>query len=214
MSMAPLLPLPLVERRVTRAGDVIHAQGDSFRGLSVICGGTFKSTRTFESGQQQVVGFHLAGDALGLDAVAGDRHEVTVTALEHGQFFVLGKSAMRNAMACDAALHRQVNRLMSYELVRAQRRMLLLGSSTAGERLAAMLLDWSARLHERGFSAHEFILRMTRAEIGSYLGLKFETVSRVLTHFQQDGSLQVDSRRIRFADRAGFARRFEALLQA
>lgn len=103
-------------------------------------------------------------------------------------------------------------RLMSHEIVREHAQMLLLGSTTAEERVAAFLLSMSRRMKERGWSASEFHLRMSRAEIGSYLGLKLETVSRTFSAFSQQGLVEVNKRHIRIRDREALARVFDPAL--
>ena len=97
-------------------------------------------------------------------------------------------------------LQRVFHKIMSREIVRDHGVMLLLGSMRAEERVAAFLLNLTQRLHVRGFSRSELVLRMTREEIGSYLGLKLETVSRTFSMLQDDGVLEVKQRQIRIVD--------------
>src|SRR5205085_9452834 len=106
-----------------------------------------------------------------------------------------------------------VGRLMSGEIVREHSLMVLLGSMNAEERLAAFLLTVSQRMKARGYSATEFHLRMTRAEIGSYLGMKLETVSRTFSAFQQQGLLEVDKKHVRIVDLAGLQQAFDLRVQ-
>jgi CRP/FNR family transcriptional regulator len=112
-----------------------------------------------------------------------------------------------------AALQKAVTRLMSREIVREQSLLMLLGSMNAEERVAAFLLNMSQRMKARGYSPHEFHLRMSRAEIGSYLGMKLETVSRTLSAFQRQGLLEVDKRHVRITDSDTLERAFGSRFQ-
>jgi CRP/FNR family transcriptional regulator len=119
-------------------------------------------------GHSQVVGFPRAGDVVGTDALAVERHPFNVVALEDSEVCVLPYARLRAATLRSAAVQRQLHRLMSREIVRAQRLALLLGSMRAESRVAAFLLDVSKRFAARGYSPARFHLRMTREDIGSY----------------------------------------------
>ena len=203
-----------LSRHKVNAGDVLYAQGDTFAHVYALRSGTFKSTVTLPDGRDQICGFHMAGEVIALDGVASDTHATTTTALEDTQVSAIAYAPLVALLTQDAALQRRVSRLMSLEIVRGHRLMMLLGVSSAQERLAAFLLDMSQRFGAHGFSPHEFNLRMSRADIGSYLGLTLETVSRTFSWFQQQGWLQVDKRRICIVDLASFSDRYKAMLQA
>ena len=205
-------PMVFARRRLV-TGDVLFNEGDSFHSIYAVRSGSLKSTVMLPDGREQVGGFLLAGDLLALDAIASTRHACTVTAIEDTQVCAIGYSSLSGAMQSHATLQRSFSRQLSLEMVRANRLLLVLGRMNAQERLATFLLDLSSRFRDRGQSAREFNLRMTRAEIGSYLGLTLETVSRTLSMFQQQGLLAVEHRRIRFVDLENFALRFEAVLQ-
>jgi len=200
-------------RRKVSAGEALFAQGDAFHYLYTVRSGTFKSSAARADGRDQICGFPMVGDVIALDGLAAGVHATTSVALEDTHVCAISFATLETAMARDAALQRRISRLLSQEIVRGHRLMMLLGISNAHERLAAFLLDMSQRFASHGYSPQEFILRMTRAEIGSFLGLSIETVSRTLSDFQQRGSVIVDHRRVRIPDLAAFSGRYEALLQ-
>jgi CRP/FNR family transcriptional regulator len=139
----------------------------------------------------------MAGELLGLDGISTDRHTCDAVALEDSQVCVIPYDQLEDLSREFTDLQHQFHKIMSREIVRDHGVMLLLGSMRAEERLAAFLLNLTQRLQARGFSASELVLRMTREEIGSYLGLKLETVSRTFSKFQDDGILEVKQRQIR-----------------
>jgi CRP/FNR family transcriptional regulator len=197
-------------RRKIAAGQTLYRAGDPFHFIYAVRGGTFKSSLTLADGREQVSGFHMAGDLMGLDGVANGRHASMAMALEDTEICSIPYARLNEPVAGAANLQLVVTRLMSREIVREHSLMMLLGSMNAEERLAAFLLNLSQRLKARGYSANEFHLRMSRAEIGSYLGMKLETVSRTFSAFQKQRLLQVDKRHIRITDLAGLGRAFEA----
>jgi len=120
--------------------------------------------------------------------------------LEDTEVCALPFEQIENLSRRDGRVQRNIHRLLSREITRERNVMMLLGTMRAEQRLAAFLLDLSERYHERGYSSHEFVLRMTREEIGSYLGLKLETVSRLFSRFQREGLLQVQGRIVKLLD--------------
>jgi CRP/FNR family transcriptional regulator len=200
-------------RRRLAIGEVLFNQGDAFHAVYAVRSGSLKSTVAMPAGRSQVSGFLFAGDVMALDAMASAQHASTVTAIEDTQVCAVSYPELLGAMKGHLLLQRGFSRQLSLEMVRASRLLLVLGRMSAQERLATFLLDLSCRFRDRGHSAREFNLRMTRAEIGSYLGLTLETVSRTLSVFQQQGLLAVEHKHIRFLDLESFARRFEAVLQ-
>jgi CRP/FNR family transcriptional regulator, anaerobic regulatory protein len=189
-------------RKVPRGGTLFQA-GDRFESLYAVWTGFFKTAVSSKDGRGQVTGFQLGGELLGLDGIGTRRHEVDAVALEDSQVCVIPFEALETLSLEVASLQHQLNRIMSREIVRNQGVMLLLGSMYAEERLAAFLLNLTHRLQARGFSASAVLLRMTREEIGSFLGLTLETVSRTFSKFQADGLLFVRNRQIRITDPVG-----------
>ena len=200
-------------RRKIKAGQTLYRQGDGFHYIYAVRSGTFKSSLMLPDGREQVTGFHMAGELMGLDGLAQGEHASSATAMEDAEICSIPYAQLAELSTDSTNLQMVVSRLMSREIVREHNLMVLLGSMNAEERLAAFLLNISQRMKARGYSQHEFHLRMTRAEIGSYLGMKLETVSRTFSAFQQQGLLEVDKRHIRILDLAGLTRAFEMRVQ-
>ena len=160
----------------------------------------FKTCVSSEDGRDQVTGFQMAGELLGLDGIGTDRHTCDAVALEDSVVCVIPYHELEHVSQEVQDLQRVFHKIMSREIVRDHGVMLLLGSMRAEERLAAFLMNLTQRLHIRGYSQTALILRMTREEIGSYLGLKLETVSRTFSKFQDEGILEVKQRDIRILD--------------
>ena len=193
-------------RRRIKAGETLYAQGDPFYFVYAVRRGTLKSSLTLADGREQVSGFHLAGEQLGLDGVALSKHGTTAVALEDTEVCAIPYAHLANVIMAGSTTEHLISRLMSREIVREHSLMMLLGSMNAEERLATFLLNLAGRLKARGYSASEFHLRMTRAEIGSHLGLKLETISRTFSAFQKQGLLEVDKRHVRIVDIEGLNR--------
>ncbi|GAP33706.1 fumarate/nitrate reduction transcriptional regulator Fnr [Piscinibacter sakaiensis] len=193
----------VARRRSVPRGEALFRNGDPFESLFAVRTGFFKTSVSSEDGRDQVTGFQMAGELLGLDGISHDRHACDAIALEDSQVCVIPFEDLEHLSQQFRELQHQFHKIMSREIVRDQGVMLLLGSMRAEERLAAFLLNLTQRLHARGFSASALVLRMTREEIGSYLGLKLETVSRTFSKFQDDGLLEVKQRQIRVLDEAG-----------
>lgn len=198
-------------RQKVPAGQDLYRRGDRFQYLYAVRAGALKSTMAPHQGRDQICGFHLPGEVFALDGVASGTHATTTTALEDTQVCAVAYGPLIDTIASDAVLEGRLSRLMSSEISRGHRQMLLLGTLNAHERLAAFLLDQSQRCSAQGHSARDFNLRMTRADIGSFLGLTLETVCRTFSSFQAQGLLQVDQRRIRITDLQAFARRYQTL---
>ncbi|WP_372828445.1 helix-turn-helix domain-containing protein [Polaromonas sp.] len=195
-------------RRKVAAGQTLYREGERFQSIYAVRSGTFKSGLTLADGREQVSGFYMAGELLGLDGVAHGAHASSTTAIEDAEVCSIPYSRFTEMAAANSGMQHVVSRLMSREIVREHSLMVLLGSMNAEERLAAFLLNLSQRLKARGYSSTEFHLRMTRAEIGSYLGMTLETVSRTFSAFQQQRLLEVDKRHIRIIDLDGLNRSF------
>ncbi len=187
-------------RRSLARGDALFRSGSPFTALYAVRTGFFKTNVTSEDGRDQVTGFQMAGELLGLDGIGTERHTCDAIALEDSQVCVIPFNLLEDLSRELSDLQRHFHKIMSREIVRDHGVMLLLGSMRAEERLAAFLLNLTQRLRKRGFSASSLVLRMTREEIGSYLGLKLETVSRAFSKFQEDGLLEVKQRQIRVLD--------------
>ncbi len=187
-------------RRKIKRGAALFSSGDKFSALYAIRTGFFKTCLATEDGRDQVTGFRMAGEIMGLDGIVGERHTCDAIALEDAEVCVMPYDRIEELSRQVPALQSHVHKIMSREIVREHGVMLLLGSMRAEERLAAFLLNLVQRLHARGFSQSELVLRMTREEIGSYLGLKLETVSRTFSKFAEDGIVEVKQRHVRILD--------------
>ena len=187
-------------RRKIKRGDTLFRNGDKFASLFAIRTGFFKTCIASEDGRDQVTGFQMAGEIIGLDGIVHDHHTCDAVALEDAEVCVMPFDKIEQVSREVISLQRHVHKIMSREIVRENGVMLLLGSMRAEERLAAFLLNLVQRLHARGFSQSELVLRMTREEIGSYLGLKLETVSRTFSKFVEDGIVEVKQRHVRIID--------------
>ncbi|MFN3415665.1 MAG: fumarate/nitrate reduction transcriptional regulator Fnr [Caldimonas sp.] len=196
----------VASRRSVKRGEALFHAGDPFQSLYAVRTGFFKTRVSSEDGRDQVTGFQMAGELLGLDAISQDRHTCDAVALEDSQVCVIPYQQLEHLSREFTELQSSFHKIMSREIVRDHGVMLLLGSMRAEERLAAFLLNLTQRLQARGFSPSSLILRMTREEIGSYLGLKLETVSRTFSKFQEDGLLEVKQRQIRILDEDGLRR--------
>ena len=192
--------------RTVKNGEALFRAGDPFQSLYAVRAGSFKTVVMHRDGREQVTGFNLAGDVLGLDGIGSGAHCCDALAIEDSHVCIIPFQQLE-AMCRDVQpLQQHVHRLMGSEIVREATLMMLLGTMSADQRVATFLLNLSGKLKARGYSPAEFHLRMTREEIGSYLGMKLETVSRMLSKFQKDGLLDTHGKQIRILDMEGLSR--------
>ena len=187
-------------RRKVKRNEMLFRNGERFNALYAIRTGFFKTSVATEDGRDQVTGFQMAGEIMGLDGIVSDFHSCDAIALEDAEVCVMPFDKIESLSREVTSLQHHVHKIMSREIVREHGVMLLLGSMRAEERLAAFLLNLVQRLHARGFSQTELVLRMTREEIGSYLGLKLETVSRTFSKFVEEGIVEVKQRHVRIVN--------------
>lgn len=190
-------------RRKIKRGAALYSAGDAFSSLFAVRSGFFKTRITAPDGRDQVTGFQMMGEILGLDGIVNDRHSCDAIALEDAEVCIMPFHKVEELSREFNSLQHHVHKIMSREIVRDQSVMMLLGGMRAEERLAAFLLNLVQRLNARGFSKSEFILRMTREEIGNYLGMKLETVSRTFSKFVEDGLIEVRQRYVQILDADG-----------
>ena len=188
-----------VRRKLKRHEALFHT-GDDFTGLYAIRSGFFKTSTTLEFGREQVTGFQMPGEILGLDGILNDHHSCNAVALQDAEVCSLPLDLIAKLSPSVKRLQHHVHKIMSREIVQAQDVMLMLGSMRSDERLAAFLLNLVERLHAHGLSRTEVILPMTREEIGSYLGMKLETVSRIFARMIEQDMLEVHQRHIHILD--------------
>ena len=190
-------------RRHINRGHRLYAAGAPFENLYCVRAGSIKTSILLEDGREQVTGFHMPGDLIGLDGISANTHNCAATALEDSEVCLLPFAYLQHLSATIAPLQHNLHRLLSSEVVCEQRKMLMLGTMRAEEKLAWFLLDLSSRYPMPGQSTFEFVLRMTREEIGSFLGLKLETVSRLLSRFQEARLVMVRQKHVKLLDPAG-----------
>lgn len=183
-------------RRTVKRGATLFHSGERFTSLYAIRTGFFKTCITTEDGRDQVTGFQMAGEIIGLDGIVNDQHTCNAIALEDAEVCIMPFDRIEELSREVNALQHHVHKIMSREIVREHGVMLLLGSMRAEERVAAFLLNLIQRLQARGFSKSDLVLRMTREEIGSYLGMKLETVSRTFSKFVDEGIIEVKQRQV------------------
>ena len=203
----------LIGRRSVRKGESLFLQGAPLTALYAVRLGCFKTSMTLSDGTEHVTGFAFTGDVLGFDALATEVHSATATALEDGEACMLSYDALLT-LPSDArgGVRRRVHQMFGVELTREQWLMTLVAHTNSEPRVAAFLLLMSQRMRERGFSGTEFHLRMSRAEIGSYLGLSVESISRALSAFADRGLVEVRRRRLHLLDLDGIASVAESVL--
>jgi CRP/FNR family transcriptional regulator len=190
-------------RRRLKRGEHLYRAGSGFDSIYAIRAGFFKTDVLLEDGREQVTGFQMAGELLGLDGISTEHHTCNAVALEDSEVCAIPFTHLESLSREIHTLQHHFHKVMSREIVRDHGVMMLLGTMRAEERLAAFLLNLSQRFTSRGFSPAEFYLRMTREEIGSYLGLKLETVSRAFSKFQEKGYISVQQKHIRILDVTG-----------
>lgn len=189
-----------------RRHDALFRRGEAFTALYAIRTGFFKTSVVARDGRAQVTGFQMAGELLGLDGIVSEQHTCDAVALEDAEVCVIPFARLEALSREVHALQHHVHRMMSREIVRDQGVMQLLAGMRAEERVAAFLLNLVQRLHARGFSRSELLLRMTREEIGNYLGLQLETVSRTLSRFADEGLIAVRQRHVHILDQPALQR--------
>lgn len=187
------------ERRLRKDQPLFRA-GSAFRALHALRTGAVRTTIVAEDGREQVAGYHIAGEIIGMDGIATASHVCSAVAAVDTDVCTIPFDRLEALAQAIPGLQRNLYRLLSHELCSHHERMLMLGSMDARERLAAFLLDLSARYRRRGASGCELTLRLSREELGSYLGLKLETVSRAFSRLQAAGVLQVQGRDIKLLD--------------
>ena len=190
-------------RRRVKRGERLFNAGEPFNSVYAVRVGFFKTSVIDNDGREQVMGFFMGGELLGMDGVGSGHYNGTAIALEDSEVCVMPFSLIEELASHVRALQRNLHSVLAREIVRDHGVMMLLGSMCAEERLAAFLLNLSQRFTARGYSPSEFVLRMTREEIGSYLGLKLETVSRVFSKFQDACLIAVQQKHIRITDIPG-----------
>ena len=193
------------QRRLAK-GDVLFQAGNAFRAIYVVRTGSLGTKIYLEDGREQTSGYHIGGDVVGLDGVADDRHACAAVALEEGEVCAVPFERLEALASASVALQRNVRQILAREIDRVRHHALALRGMTAEQRLASFLLDLSERYRRIGHSAKDFVLHLSRAEIGSYLGVKSETVSRILANLHASGAIHLRRRSVKVCDAALLSR--------
>jgi CRP/FNR family transcriptional regulator len=187
------------KRRVAK-GSVLYRSGDAFASLYAVRSGSFKSVGSSRAGDEKITGLHLPGEVMGLDAINNGTHGYDAVALEDSEVCIIPYSRLTQLAQRMPQLQAQLMRILSGDISRDQGLLLLLGAMDAEQRIAAFLLSLSRRYQKLGYAAARFSVRMTREEIGSYLGLTLETVSRVFSRLQREGVLAAQQKDVELKD--------------
>jgi len=190
----------ITRRRKIPKDGYLYRMEDGFRNLYAIRLGHFKTYQINIEGEQQITGFHMAGELLGLDAIGANSHHCDAVALEDSEVCEIPYGELENLLSRIPALLRHFHRMMSQEITREQSVMLLLGNMRAEQKFSAFLINLGSRYAARGYSPVSFQLRMSREDIGNYLGLTIESISRLLSRFKKLGLLRVNNREIEILD--------------
>jgi len=183
-----------IQRRIVRQGDIVYQAGKAFTHLFVVNTGMFKVVNLSRDGREQIVGLKYRGDWMGFDGIADHRHDCDAIAMDTGEIWSISYESLLLAGAREPALMAELHRAMSREIARDRGSLISVCTLPADARVADFLCNWADALACRGLRTDQVTMRMTRAEIGNYLGLTLETVSRALSRLDRDGL-------IRFADK-------------
>ena len=190
----------IFQHKRLRAGQALFRAGEAFDHLYFVKTGSLKTVVLLDDGREQVTGFHFAGDVLGVDAISSPTHPSEAVAIADTNVCAISFAQLTRLSQRVEHLQGYLHRLLAREVVRDQGLMLLLGRMHADERVATFLVGLSRRFKARGYSPLEFTLPMAREEIGNFLGLTLETVSRCFSRLKSAGVLEVENRRIRIVN--------------
>ncbi len=181
-------------------GSHIYFPGDRFTALYAIRAGSVKTYTISSDGEEHVTGFYLPGEVIGLDAICSENHPCGARTLETTSLCELPFDQLENLSSAVPSISRQLLRIMSQELRSDEQLLMMVGSQTAEARLASLFLSLASRLKRRGYSSVEFNLSMSRADIGSFLGLAVETVSRLIKKMQENKLVEINHRSVKLLD--------------
>jgi CRP/FNR family transcriptional regulator len=193
----------IVQRFKVKKGAALYRAGDTLRSLYAVRVGSFKTSVLSVDGREQVTGFHIPGEMLGLDAISTDEHACNAVALEDSEVCPIHFAQLEKLAQQLPSLQHNLNKMLSREIVRDHEMLMMLGNMNSDERLAAFLLNLSQRLNMRGYSSLDFVLKMRREEIGSYLGLRLETVCRGIAHLRDQGLAEISGRDVKIKNMEG-----------
>lgn len=195
------LELIMTKRTRIERGEVLYCAGNVFSSLYAVRLGHFKTVYSESPAVKQITGFQMSGEILGMEGIGQTRHKCSAIALEDSEVCEIPYSRLETLLGEMPSLQSHFHRMMSREIEREHQVMLLLGSMSADQRVAAFLLNLSKRYEVRGFSPNHFVLRMTREDIGNYLGLTIESVSRVFSRFKKNDWIEGSPRDVKLLDK-------------
>jgi CRP/FNR family transcriptional regulator, anaerobic regulatory protein len=187
-------------RRTLKKGEMLYRVGDPLRALYAVKRGSLKTSGLLEDGRTQVAAFYLPGELLGFDAITAERHPCSAEALEGTEICEIPYFELEGLCRAVPGLQHQLLRVMSREIVRDEEMLMVLGRMTAEERLASCLLSFSQRYARLGLDGRELKLSMSRQDLGDYLGLALETVSRLFSRLQESGVISSQGRHVYIED--------------
>ncbi|MGV0953609.1 MAG: helix-turn-helix domain-containing protein [Fluviibacter sp.] len=187
-------------RRRLKRGETLFDIGETFNALYAVRSGFFKTLLPNQQQRDQITGFLMTGEILGMDGIGNGQHACRAVALEVSEVCLMPYGNVEQIASTLPTLHAHLNRLMSQRIVQDQAAFQILANMRSEARLAAFLVDLSRRFSKLGYSPNTFVLRMTREEIGSYLGLSLETVSRLFSRLQEDGLVDVQTRHLQITN--------------
>jgi len=196
----------IVKRFKVKKDAALYRIGDPLRSLYAVRMGSFKTSMLSIDGREQVTGFHIPGEMLGLDAISAEEHACNAFALEDSEVCPIHFAQLEKLAQNLPSLQHNLNRLLSREIVRDHSMLMLMSNMHSDERLAAFLLNLSERFSIRGYSSRDFVLKMRREEIGSYLGLRLETICRGIAHLREQGLVEIAGRDVKIQNMEGLKR--------
>ena len=186
-----------------KKGVALYRAGDPLRSLYAVRIGSFKTSVLSVDGREQVTGFQISGEMLGLDAISTDRHVCNALSLEDSEVCPIHFAHLEELAHELPSLQHNLNKILSREIVRDHSMLMMLGNMNSDECLAAFLMSLSQRLSTRGYSSTDFVLKMRREEIGSYLGLRLETICRGIAHLRDQALVDVSGRNVKILNLEG-----------
>lgn len=202
MGKSALAKLEKIVKRASplQKGEYLFRGGDPFNGIYAVRSGLLKVYANSDSGDEQIIGFYLPGEILGLDAIENEMHTCFAVTLETSSYCMIPFADLSDICKEIPELQIQVFKIMSRELTNENRMLLTLGKKNAEEKVATFILTISSRYALLGYSPNDFKLTMSRQEIGNYLGVTFETVSRIISRFQRDGIIEINKKFVHVRD--------------
>ena len=195
-----LLNALIVQCIKVRNNNPLYRIGDPFGSLYGVRVGSFKTSQLTVDGRERVTGFPIAGDILGLDAICSNTHSCNAFALEDSEVCLMPFARLEALAQKVPQLQRNISKFLSREIIHDQNMLFVMGNMNSDERIATFFLNLSQKFKARGYSSNEFVLKMQREEIGSYVGLRLETVCRSIGNLRNQALLEISGRNVKIVD--------------